>query len=178
MLVKQRDLMNYAPKKEVIDAKVDICCSGWTHSLLDNSADKYHVGYSLAGAEPIGKVVPGCGTNGAAWYAWAGHDKASKMSSAAHCCGINKKARDLLNDVKKERTELSTNLANKEMKMHSLLTDINTTYSATTNINNYNKIKSNELKELIQKQNDKCEQDIKDIKNALEAGVDQYRKLN
>lgn len=164
-------------KKEVIDAKVDICCSGWTHSLLDNSANKYHVGYSLAGAEPLGKVTPGCGTNGAAWYAWAGHDKASRMGSAAHCCGVNKKVHNLLKNVKQDRTKLSTKLANREMKMHSLLTDVNTTYSATKNINDFNVAKRQELEQLIQTQNNQCEQDIENIRTALEAGVDQYRKL-
>lgn len=164
-------------KKELEDAKVDICCSGWTHTLLDNSANKYHVGYSLAGAKPVGKVIHGCGTNGTKWVGWAGHDYASKYGSGAHCCGINKKARDLLNKVKQERTQLSTTLANKEMKMHSLLTDINTTYSATTNIDSFNKIKSDELKQLIQNQNDKCERDIRKIKDSLKAGVDQYRKV-
>ena len=44
---KAEGFKGYAPK-EVVDANVDICCSGWTHSLLDNSADKYHVGYLLA----------------------------------------------------------------------------------------------------------------------------------
>lgn len=164
-------------KKEVIDAQVDICCSGWTHSLLDNSADKYHVGYSLAGAKPLGKVRPGCGTNGAFWYAWAGHNYASKNGSAAHCCGINKKTRELLNNVKQDRTKLSTKLANREMKMHSLLTDVNTTYSATKNINDFNVAKRQELEQLIQTQNNQCEQDIENIRTALEAGVDQYRKL-
>lgn len=164
-------------KKEVIDAKVDICCSGWTHSLLDNSADKYHVGYSLAGASPVNQFIPGCGRAGETWIGWAGHDKASRDGSAAHCCGINKKVRNLLNEVKEERTELSTKLANKEMKMHSLLTDVNTTYSATKNINDYNVAKRQELEQLIQTQNDQCEQDIENIRTALAAGVDQYRKI-
>ena len=87
------------------------------------------------------------------------------------------KVRNLLNEVKEERTELSTKLANKEMKMHSLLTDVNTTYSATKNINDYNVAKRQELEQLIQTQNDQCEQDIENIKTALAAGVDQYRKI-
>ncbi len=164
-------------KNELEKANVEICCSGWTHSLLDNSANKYHVGYSLAGATPLGKVIPGCGSAGQKWIGWAGHDLASKIGSGAHCCGINKKARDLLNKVKQERTQLSTTLANKEMKMHSLLTDINTTYSAATNIDNFNKIKSDEVKQLIQNENNKCESDIQKIKDSLKAGVDQYRKV-
>ena len=164
-------------KKELEDANVSICCSGWTHSRLDNSPNKYHVGYSMKGGKPIGKSVPGCGINGKKWIGWAGHNLASNIGSGAHCCGINKKARDLLNNVKKERTILSTNLANKEMQMHSLLTDINTTYSAATNINHYNEVKSKELENLIQQENDKCEQDIQDINNALDAGINQYRKV-
>lgn len=164
-------------KNELEAANVDLCCSGWTHSRLDNSPNKYHVGYSMAGAKPVGKSTPGCGTAGQKWIGWAGHDLASKIGSGAHCCGINKTARDLLNTVKKDRTTLSTKLANREMQMHSLLTDINTTYSATKNIKNYNEIKSKELENLIQQENDKCEKEIQDIKDALKAGVDQYRKV-
>lgn len=164
-------------KKEVIDANVDICCSGWTHSLLDNSADKYHVGYSLAGATPVNQFILGCGRAGETWIGWAGHDKASRMGSAAHCCGVNKKVHNLVKNVKQDRTKLSTKLANREMKMHSLLTDVNTTYSATKNINDFNVAKRQELEQLIQTQNNQCEQDIENIRTALEAGVDQYRKL-
>ena len=63
------------------------------------------------------------------------------------------------------------------MKMHSLLTDVNTTYSATKNINDYNVAKRQELEQLIQTQNDQWQQDIENIKTALAAGVDQYRKI-
>ena len=164
-------------KKEVIDANVDLCCSGWTHSLVNNSANKYEVGYTLRGATPKNKLRPGCGVNGEKWKNWAGHDFATRHGSAAHCCDLNHDARNLVNNVKTERTKLSTELANKEMKMHTLLTDINTSYQSTEDINNKNIQKTKEVKELIKKQNIKCNTEIQNIKNTGGSNINNYRKF-
>lgn len=164
-------------KKEVIDAKVDLCCSGWTHSLMPNSANKYEVGYSLAGAKPLGKWRNGCGRNGDKWNSWPGTDNAqTNIPIAAHCCNLNPTSAKL-DSIKKNRTKLSTQLANKEMKMHSLITDTNTTYSAVQNVDEYNQKKAASLKAKIESENNRCEHEIKQIEDALSIGINEYRRV-
>ena len=164
-------------KQEVIDANVDLCCSGWTHSLIPNSANKYEVGYSLAGAKPLGKWRNGCGRNGDKWNSWPGPDNAQKdRPIAAHCCNLNPTSAKL-DSIKKNRTKLSTQLANKEMKMHSLITDTNTTYSAVQNVDEYNREKAESLRDKIKSENQRCEDEIKLIEDALRIGINEYRTV-